>query len=74
VIPTLLLSGALIGRWWLVAVAAVVWPALLIVTGVDSGAGFAVGARALGAANMAVGVAAHKPIVRLVRLPVARHS
>jgi hypothetical protein len=38
VIPTLILSGFVVGRWWIVPVAIVAWPALLIGTGAeDSG-------------------------------------
>jgi hypothetical protein len=64
VIPTLLLPGLLLGRWWLVPLAAVVWPGLLVATGVGSGAGFLLAAGALAAANMAVGVGVHRVIVQ----------
>jgi hypothetical protein len=59
VIPTLLLVGFVLGRWWRVVIpaAAIGWAVLLIVTGVDSGLSFAVAAALLGAINVAVGVA-----------------
>ncbi len=53
-IPTLLV----VGRWWLVPVAGVVWAVL-----VDAGAG----AFALGTVNAAVGVAVHRGAVLFVR-------
>ena len=48
-IPTLLLPALLIGRWWLVPAAAVIWPTLLILTGVGGGFVFARSAGALAA-------------------------
>ena len=59
VIPTLLLVGLVLGRWWRVVIpaAAIGWAVLLVVTGVDSGLSFAVAAALLGAINVAVGVA-----------------
>lgn len=58
VIPTLLLVGLVLGRWWrvVIPVAAIGWAVLLIATGVDSGPSFAVAAALLGAVNVAVGV------------------
>lgn len=57
-IPTLLLVGLVLGRWWRVVIpaGAISWAVLLIVTGVDSGLPFAVSAALLGAINVAVGV------------------
>jgi hypothetical protein len=69
VIPTLILLGLVFGHWWkttLVA-AAVGWPLLLIVTGVDSGLDFALGAAALALANAAVGILVHQALWLLVR-------
>lgn len=54
-IPTLILAGLLIGRWWAVPAAAVAWPALLLIVGaldlssVPAAAAFAI-------LNTAVGV------------------
>ena len=67
-IPTLLLAGLVAGRWWLVPIAAVTWPALLFVDGVDlEGPTFVLGAGALGAANTAVWGAVHWLAVLLFR-------
>ena len=57
-IPTLLLVGLVLGRWWRVVIpaATIGWAVLLIVTGVDSGLSFAVAAALLGAINVGVGV------------------
>ena len=57
-IPTLLLAGLIVGRWWFVFVAGVVWAVLVDVDAVAFG---------LGAANTAVGVAVHRAAVVLVR-------
>ena len=61
-IPTLLLVGLVLGRWWRVVIplAAIGWSAWLITTGVDSGFGFAVAAGLLGAINVTVGVLLHQ--------------
>jgi len=73
VIPTLLLVGLVLGRWWRVVIpaGAMAWAVLLIVTGVDSGLSFAASAALLGAINVAVGVvvfqAAHLSFRSLVR-------
>ena len=67
VVPYLVLPGALIGRWWVVALAALLWPAFLLVTDVGSGPKFAIGTGALGAANTAVGVGVHNLFARLLR-------
>ena len=55
-IPTMILFGLVLGRWWKSAIAAgaVVWPAILVLA-------------ALGAANTAAGVAVHQAALRLVR-------
>ena len=54
-IPTVILIGALARRWWIVAVAAVLWPIAVVVWGdVDSVGGFLV-AGILGAVNAAFG-------------------
>ena len=68
-ILTLLLAGLVVGRWWLVAIAAVVWPVVLIVADVGSASNFALalGGGVFGTANTAVGVAAHRTAVVLVR-------
>ena len=57
-IPTLLLVGLVLGKWWRVVIpaGAIGWAVLPIVTGVDSGLPFAASAALLGAINVAVGV------------------
>jgi hypothetical protein len=67
VIPTLLVVGLLLGRWWLVPIAAIAWVVLLALTN-DLGVGEAPAAAVLATANAAVGVALHK----LVALPLGR--
>jgi hypothetical protein len=78
VIPTVLLVGLLLGRWWKIAVpvAVVGWPALLILTGVDSGFKFAVAAGVLAAANVVVGILAYQAVRLVVRRAgaFARHA
>jgi hypothetical protein len=58
VIPTLLLIGLALGRWWrvVVPVATIGWVLILIATGTGSGLSFALSAALLAAANLAVGV------------------
>lgn len=69
-IPTLLLVGLVLGRWWRVVIplATVGWPVLLIVTGVDSGLDFGVAAGLLAVANVGIGVLLNQVVRRLVRL------
>ena len=66
-IPTMILFGLVIGRWWKLAIAAgaVLWPAILVFTGVI-GVADVLGAAALGALNTAVGVAVHQVALWLV--------
>jgi hypothetical protein len=77
VIPTLLLTGFVLGRWWkaVIPVGAVAWAALLISDGVDSGIGFALSAALLAAINLAVGVLVFQVIWFLVvSLPGSRRG
>jgi hypothetical protein len=69
VIPTLILVGLIFGRWWRIVIplAAVGWAVLLIVTGVDSGFVFALGAAAIAIPNVAFGVLVHQALWLLVR-------
>jgi hypothetical protein len=69
VIPTLILVGLVFGRWWRIVIplAAVGWAVLLIVTGVDSGFVFALGAAAIAIPNVALGVLVHRVLWQLVR-------
>jgi hypothetical protein len=75
-IPTLILVGLVLGRSWRIVVplAAVGWPALLMLTGVDSGLDFVFAAAALAIANVTVGVLVNQALWRLVKgsTPAAR--
>lgn len=64
-IPTMILLGLVLGRWWRLALltAAIGWPALLLATGTDAPADLVAGA-ALGVANACVGVLAAQVLVR----------
>ncbi len=67
-IPTLLIVGVVLGRWWRIVVplAVVGWVVLLIATGVDSGLVFVVEAGLLAAANVIVGVLVNQAVRALV--------
>jgi Flp pilus assembly protein protease CpaA len=73
VIPTILLPSVLIGRWWTIPAAAVLWTVLLLATGTIGAADIPLTA-GLGAANAAVGVAVHQALRSLVRLRPRRAS
>jgi hypothetical protein len=66
-IPSLILAGLIVGRWWIVPVAMVAWPALLIGTGV--GSGLSLSAALVAVPNVALGVALRLLAVRLWRFP-----
>lgn len=75
-IPTMILFGLVLGRWWkstLVA-AAIVWPLLASPALLQAGAGIGgfAAAALLGVANAAVGVAVHQSVLALVRRATAR--
>ena len=65
-IPTILLPALVIGRWWTVPAAAVVWVTVLLATG-TIGAGAIPAAAAFAAANAVVGVALHQGLRLVVR-------
>ncbi len=67
-IPTMILFGFLLGRWWKSAIVAgaVLWPVGLVLA-VNIGGIGVLSAAALGAVNTAVGVAVHQAILGLVR-------
>jgi hypothetical protein len=71
-IPSLLLPGLIAGRWWLVPIAAVGWPVLLMVGAIATGWQFGASAGALAAANVAFAVAVHRGAAYL--LPSWRDS
>ena len=66
-IPTILLPSFVIGRWWTIPIAAVLWTVLLLATGTIGAADIPTAA-VFGAANAAVGVAVHQALRALVRL------
>jgi hypothetical protein len=61
-IPTMIVFGLLLGRWWWAALiaAAVLWPALLVADGVIALSTAVVGAALFAVVNAAVGVAIHQ--------------
>jgi hypothetical protein len=65
-IPTLILLGVAVGRWWVVALAAIAWPIVLIGTKVDTGFPFAVESAVLAAINTVAGVAVPKCAMAIV--------
>jgi hypothetical protein len=67
-IPVLILGGLVVGRWWAVLVAALVWPAILAAKHIGGGVSLFLGAAALGGANAAAGVAVHQVVFKLVRI------
>lgn len=67
-IPTMILFGLVLGRWWKSAIVAgaALWPAILIPGGIVDGIDV-LGAAALGAVNTAAGVAIHRLALWLIR-------
>ena len=65
-IPTLILIGAVLGRWWRVtlAVSVVGWPVLLVATGAMSAGPALAGAAGLAVLNTGAGVLIHQGILR----------
>lgn len=65
-IPTLILFGAMLGRWWRVAllVSAIGWPVLLVITGAMSIGPALAGATGLAVLNTGAGVLLHQGILR----------
>lgn len=68
-IPTMILFGAIFGRWWLVTpvAAAMGWPLLLVATDVVGVGERLIGAAALATANAGVGVLVHQVLLHLYR-------
>lgn len=65
-IPTVLIAGLLIGRWWFVPLAAVGWCVLLFLDGDVEGVSGYLGGAALGAVNAVVAVGIRQLISRWV--------
>lgn len=65
-IPTMILLGLILGRWWWVALAsaAIAWPLLLVATDVMGLEPGLMGAAGLAVANAGVGVLAHQGALR----------
>lgn len=61
-IPTLIVVGLVLGRWWIIPPVALLWSIVLALTGVLSGTQDLVAAALIGALNVAVGVLVHKGI------------
>jgi hypothetical protein len=70
VIPTMIVFGVVLGRWWRFAlIAAVVgWPLLIVAAGIELTTSLLAYAAAVGAANAAVGVLAHQTCLHAYRL------
>lgn len=68
-IPTMIIFGLVLGRWWRLALvaAAVGWPALLVADGVTDVDVELFGAAGLAVANTAVGVLVHQGALMGVR-------
>ena len=73
-IPTLILFGLLLGRWWRLSLiaAALGWPVLLVASDVMSVEPGLLGASGLAIANAGVGVLIHQGILLTIRK--LRHS
>jgi hypothetical protein len=71
VIPTLIVLGLVIGRWWRLAmiVGTAGWPVLLLAGGVVRTGPELLAATGLAAINTGVGVVSHQCAIRVVRLP-----
>ncbi len=65
-IPTLIMIGAVFGRWWRVTllVSALGWPVLLVVTGAMSIGPALAGAAGVAVLNTGAGVLIHQGILR----------
>ncbi|MET8909985.1 hypothetical protein [Micromonospora sp. NPDC004551] len=68
-IPSLILLGLLLGRWWWLPLplAAVGWPVLLVAIGTMDITPDLVAAAGLAVVNASVGVAVHQGILRSLR-------
>ena len=67
-IPAMIMFGFVLGRWWKVTVpfAAVTWPLVLILSGIDLDRSETAGAAILGVVDATVGAALHLAVAGLV--------
>ncbi len=74
-IPTLLIVGLVLGKWWRVVLptATVGWLVLLMATGTGSGLDFAAVAALFAVANLAVGALVFQAVRLLWHRVVSRH-
>jgi len=72
----MILFGLVLGRWWktCLALAFVVWPAILWFSGVTADASDLLRGSLLGALNAGVGVLVHQTVLFLFRLLNGRHE
>lgn len=68
-LPTVILFGLIFGHWWKssIAVASLLWPALLLASGVIGSDAQVLGAALLGLANAAIGIGIHQGIAWIAR-------
>ncbi len=68
-VPTLLLFGLLLGRWWrpTLLIAAVGWPLLLLAQGIIEPGRNLAGAAGIAVVNTGIGILLHQGVRRLVR-------
>jgi hypothetical protein len=69
-IPTIVLLGLVLGRWWWLplVIAAVGWPLVLVTTETTSSVPAMLSASALAVANAGVGVLVHQAVLGAVRV------
>jgi hypothetical protein len=75
-IPTLLIVGLVLGRWWRVVIPAATlgWAVLLVATGVGSGLGFVFSASLIAIANVTLGVLVYQAARLLVHRVAGNHG
>ncbi|SDS32065.1 hypothetical protein [Microlunatus soli] len=73
-IPTMILFGAVLGRWWRLTLVAgtIGWPVLLLLADIPMSPQGLAEAAALGLANTLAGVLVHQAVLKLVRIVRSR--
>ena len=68
-IPTMILVGLILGRWWRAALlsSAILWPAVVLADGSIDSVGEVLAASVLGVSNAAVGMLVHQAVLQAVR-------